>query len=434
MTRQLAVVALPGAEQAFGADDVAADRLADAGYLQEEFVLSGTARGEPFRTRILLRRPAGTGRDSGAVVVEPMHFGGGRPVWDHAHAQLLRGGHTWVEVACQTTPVRRLMIPGDRQRYADIRLAGTPSDQGPRIGADTDLRRASDAFAREWWGSSPQLFEILTAVFTVLRDGGLPGVRAQTIVLAGASQTGGVVRRYARLAAPGGPLAGTVRPDGLLPLHSGGTALPANLDLPTVELLAESEIESVRAAAGLPGQGRDLAHRDCTSPSYRCFEVAGMAHVDSRDRVPAGAPPAGSRWSRFPNAHVVHAALEALVGWIRDGREPVRAPWLRTDSRGRLLRDEVGHPLGGLRLPAVELPLARIRVISEGARWSRGHELPLAAGELRARYGSAGAHLTAARGLLDQLVERRHYLRADARRWLTETSAELAATWRNGPS
>jgi hypothetical protein len=427
MTRRPDIVALPGAERAFGADDVGVDRLVPAGYLQEEYVLAGTAAGERFRTRLLLRRPAESERAGGVVVVEPMHFAGGRPVWDHAHAQVLRGGHTWIEVACQTTPAYRRMVASDPHRYAGVRLAGTPSDRRPEIAPGADPRRASDAFAREWWASSPQLFEILASVFALLRDGGIPGVRADVVVLAGASQTGGVVRRYAELAAPGGPLAHTVRPDGLLPLHSGGAALPDELDLPTVELLAESEIESVRSAAGLPGQGRDLAHRECRSPWYRCYEVPGMAHVDARDRPPGVAAPAGSGWSRFPHAHVVHAVLEALVTWLRDGREPVPAPPLETDSRGHLVRDDAGHPRGGLRVPAVELPLARIEVISAGPCWSRGHEFALGPAELRERYGCAAGYLAAARGVLDRLVARRHYLAADAERWLAEVPAELAA-------
>lgn len=430
MTGPADLDALPDPGRAFGADDVDADRLGDVGYRQEEFLLSGAACGEPFRTRLLVRRPAGPGA-SGVVVVEPMHFAGGRPVWGHARAQLLRGGHAWVEVACQTTPAYRRMVASDPRRYARVRLAGTPSDARPEVAPGADLRRASEAFARQWWDSSPQLFAILTAVFALLRDGGLPGVRAETIVLAGASQTGGVIRRYACLAAAGGPLARAARPHGLLALHSGGPALPAELDLPTVELVAESEIESVRAAAGLPGQGRGLAHRDCTSPAYRCYEVPGMAHVDSRDRPPANAPPPGARWSRFPHAHVVHALLEGLVAWLRDGREPVPAPWLATDSRGRLVRDELGHPLGGLRLPAVELPLARIRVITDGPHWARGHEFPLTADELVARYGGPTAYLTAARDVLDRLVERRHHLAADADRWLADTTGELAANWRD---
>src|SRR5690606_27765974 len=249
MTGPADLDALPDPGRAFGADDVDADRLGDVGYRQEEFLLSGAACGEPFRTRLLVRRPAGPGA-SGVVVVEPMHFAGGRPVWGHARAQLLRGGHAWVEVACQTTPAYRRMVASDPRRYARVRLAGTPSDARPEAAPGADLRRASAAFARQWWDSSPQLFAILTAVFALLRDGGLPGVRAETIVLAGASQTGGVIRRYACLAAAGGPLARAARPHGLLALHSGGPALPAELDLPTVELVAESEIESVRAAAG----------------------------------------------------------------------------------------------------------------------------------------------------------------------------------------
>ncbi|WP_345147661.1 alpha/beta hydrolase domain-containing protein [Arthrobacter ginkgonis] len=419
---------LPDPERAFGAalpsPDRYADRLAGHGYVTDEYRFAGEASGGRFATRLLVRRPAPEAA-SGVCVVEPMHFGGGRSFWGHAHEQLVRAGHAWVEVACQTHPALTYLVPSDPERYGWVSLPGRTTGLKSQIGPGIDTRAASDAFSSEWWATSPLLFGILDAAVDAVGRGRLENVSPSTVILAGASQSGGVVRRYAEKVARGEL---PRRVDGFLPLHSGGQPLPAELSVPTYELLAEAEIESVRSAAGLPGQGRDLLHRDCASPFYRFIEVAGMAHNDARYAVPDQDPPARSRWSSFPHTHVVHAALEGLIRWIRGGEPPLDCAPLEAAPDGSLARDDFGHPRGGLQVPAVEQPTARIHAISSGKYWNRGHEFPLPADELLARYGSAQGYLDEAERTLKELVGRGHYLEADARRWLGE-AREDAGTW-----
>ncbi|GAB3580991.1 hypothetical protein GCM10027445_52230 [Amycolatopsis endophytica] len=380
---------LAGSGEAFGADDPWTGGLAEHGYRTREFLL----RGDGFATRLLVREPAGDA--SGVVVLEPMHYSGGRPVWRSCHEYLLRCRHTWAEVACQTTPAHA-MVRRSPDRYRAVHLPGRPSALTPFDGAGLGLRERSDRFSQVWWDTSPRLTDILSAAIRAVRDLG-----CGTVVLAGSSQSGGVVRRYATALGPYDEA-----PDGFLPLHSGGAAL-TTLRRPTVEVLAEADLESVRSAAGLPGQGRDLAHRGGDPRHYVVYEVPGMAHVDSRYAPPEAAPPPGSRWSTFPHTHVTHAALDALVAWARDGVAPPRSCHLDVSCR-----DAAGHPDGGWRTPAVDLPRARLEVISPGEHWSRGHEYPLPAPR---------GYPAAAESVLTRLVDQRRYLPEDAATWLRET-------------
>jgi len=397
-----ALETLPEAEQAYGADDPGTGELARYGYRTEEFLIHGRAGGGQFTTRLLVRRPGGEA--SGVAVLEPMHLAGGRPVWRACHDYLLRNRHTWAEVACQTTPAHA-MARWQPDRYRAVDLPGHPSTMSATDGTGTGLRERSDRFARQWWDTSPALTGIVSAAIESLRP------FARTVVLTGSSQSGGVVRRYADAHACGAAPA-LAAPDGFLPLNSGGRAL-RRLSLPTVELIAEADLEAVRSAAGLPGQGRGIEHRAGDPAHYVVYEVPGMSHVDSRYRPPVASPPPGSRWSRFPHTHVVHAVMDALVAWARDGTPPPPSRHIETES-GDCVRDRYGHATGGLRTPAVELPPARLRVISPGAQWTCGHEYPLAA---RRDLGAAG-------DLLDHLVEQRLYLPRDAARWIEETRRE----------
>src|SRR5687767_6942755 len=50
--------------------------LADQKYVVTEYFVSGTASGQPYTTRILVRRPEDAARFSGVVVAENMHASG----------------------------------------------------------------------------------------------------------------------------------------------------------------------------------------------------------------------------------------------------------------------------------------------------------------------------------------------------------------------
>ncbi|WP_370655442.1 alpha/beta hydrolase domain-containing protein [Candidatus Binatus sp.] len=102
--------------------------LANLGYVEEEFLLQGTAtcfkfigertaegkwlvepdRRAPFVTRLLVRRPANSARFSGTVIVEWNNVSGGidaSPDWTLLHRHIVRRGHAWVGVTAQKVGV-----------------------------------------------------------------------------------------------------------------------------------------------------------------------------------------------------------------------------------------------------------------------------------------------------------------------------------------
>jgi hypothetical protein len=99
-------------------------RLDEAGYVQHEYVASGTASSytaavpltadgrwsfaengtAPYRTRVLVRRPANPADFSGTVVIEWLNVSGGvdaNPDYASLEAELTRKGHAWVGVSAQ---------------------------------------------------------------------------------------------------------------------------------------------------------------------------------------------------------------------------------------------------------------------------------------------------------------------------------------------
>src|SRR5262249_45170901 len=98
--------------------------LTAEGYVEEEFFVEGTATAytsagvlgsdgrwpatpaatAPYKTRIVVRRPANPRRFNGTVVVEWLNVSGGldaAPDWIFAHTMLMRDGYTWVGVSAQ---------------------------------------------------------------------------------------------------------------------------------------------------------------------------------------------------------------------------------------------------------------------------------------------------------------------------------------------
>jgi Alpha/beta hydrolase domain len=421
------IVPVPDAEHAFGAQDPGAASLAAAGYVTSEYLLSGMACGTGFTTRILLRHPEEAAVFSGIAVIEPMHFAGGRPVWATCREYLFRCGHAWAEVACQARPALEVLRQADERRYERVSLALADGAEGSTAGdGEEELRAEADAFISSWWATSPQLLSILGQAIRALRTGQMPIGEVRRVILAGVSQTGGIVRRAASAKAG---LETANRPDGVLAMHSGGQALedPAQ---PVIEMLAEADMESVRRVARLPGQARSLLHRQGDRPAFRLYEVAGMSHADSRYRRPPGRCPPGARWSRFPHTHITHAMLDALIQWVDADVGPMPGLVLDTEpDSGEVVRDELGHARGGIRAADTDFPLARRRVITPGPdTWPFGHEYPLTDREFTARYGSPATYLAAAGSRLEGLVGQRLVLADDAARWLEETQQAMTDT------
>ncbi|GAA1440508.1 alpha/beta hydrolase domain-containing protein [Nocardiopsis tropica] len=411
----------------------AVDRLPTYDYVQEEYLVSGTAAGDAYSTRILVRRPADMALYTGRALAEVSHIWGGNSVWRAFNRQIMRGGFMWIGIDSQAPSALDLVKGGNERRYAE--MAFTPGELAGDFAASIPftedptpevLARQYDEFKERWWRATPQSFDIVAQVANTLREGlpGLPEAVVETLLFAGISQTGGVVRRFVEryhghLRRPGG---GPVF-DGYLPGASGGPALP-DVDVPVMEVLGEAEFQSVRWACGVSGQVRGLTHRRPDSAGFRLYEVAGMAHRETRfmsdldrERLRGCPLPEGARWSGFPNSFVYNALLELLSGWARGELVPPGSRLLETvGDTDTLARDAWGNALGGLRTTYTDAPLSRLVAATPMGRpsWYHGNETPLAEDDLLRLYGDAAGYRRAHSRVTDRMVGEGFLLAEDA--------------------
>jgi hypothetical protein len=349
--------------------------LAAHGYVEEELQLTGTATvwhhpdargpsvprtaGVPFRTRVLVRRPADPGAASGFVQVEPLHPDlDSALIWNAVHPWLLREGHAWVGVTAFAHLAAQLRDEIDPARYAGLEI--------PEEG---------------------QHYEIVAAAVRALVAGDLGPVRADRIVLGGMSATGSFCRIFLqegfheRLTGDDGrPLvdgyligisSGGAGAAGYPPLCAGDPEPPADDPRRTVrghgavvfEVLSETESETHA------GVTRDDS--DADDDRYRLYQVAGTAHIEARDSVLTNIQQYEEAGGRRPAFTVIEqrsdarldlylcGALAAMRTWIDGGEPAPHGERLRVrPGTEELERDADGIALGGIRPPWVQVPTA----------------------------------------------------------------------------
>jgi hypothetical protein len=391
------------------------DLLPSYDYVTREYLISGIAAGAPYCTRLLLRCPAESSRFSGVVVEEPAHIWSGTSIWRATNRWLMRNGkrttstfpslglhvrvvalsrilgHAWIEVDSQAPVAVGIVKESDPIRYAAMTFPPGPvaRDFQETIPFTPDPTRQKledeyTAFMQRWWAATPQSPEILAATSHALRSGQL-GLSATRVFLSGLSQTGGVTRRFithsSHLRLPDG----SVPFEGYIPCASGGVALPdLGSGVKIIELLGEAEFQSVRWACGVSGQARGLSHRRGDSGSFRLYEVAGMAHRESRyssgidTKRFSVCDLAGAQWSTFPNSFIYAAVFEMMVRWTEPGDDSVAPPpsaFLSTiGETDEVLRDEHGNAVGGVRSLHLDVPISRVVAATPMGRpsWYRG--------------------------------------------------------------
>jgi hypothetical protein len=355
-------------------------RLEEAGYVQHEYVASGTALSyaadmplpgdgrwtftedgaAPYRTRVLVRRPAEPAAFSGTVVVEWNNVSGGvdaNPDYASLEEELIRQGHVWVGVSAQLIGVEGgpvLVAAPGAEEFAGKGLKGIdPARYG-------SLEHPGDGFS----------FDIFTQVARTLRRGGavLGGLRPQRVLAAGESQSAIALVTYYNGVHPlarafdaflvhsrgffGLPLVG---PGEFADLVGGfanpPTILRTDLDAPVLVLQSESDVTGIL---------NSVLVRQPDSDVLRLWEVAGTAHADAHllgviaEVIDCGVP-----INDGPLHLVAKAALRSLDQWVRTGAPPPVGPLLEvTDGDPReIRRDADGIALGGIRTPPVDVPV-----------------------------------------------------------------------------
>ena len=283
-------------------------------------------------------------------------------------------GYAWLEVDSQSPSAIGKVKNLDPERYKDMHFISAPlaDEFMETIPFMTNVTRQSleksyEAFKKKWWPATTQSPEIIAAASYALRCGQL-GIEATRVILTGLSQTGGVTRRFithsSHLRLPDGSLPF----EGFIPCQSGGLALPDVPGAKIIELLGESEFQSVRLPCGVSGQIIGVSHRRADSDSFRLYEIAGMAHRESRypSKVDkkrwSVAELNGARWSTFPNSFIYHAVFDAMERWTRNSAviPPCGSVIQTIGSSDEIVRDNHGNAMGGVRTLYTDVPLSRI--------------------------------------------------------------------------
>jgi Alpha/beta hydrolase domain len=385
--------------------------LADVGYEQSEFFLSGTASAydvaaspandgksattptttAPYTTRVVVVRPSNPKDFNGTVVVEWLNVSGGVDAgadWMVGHNQLIREGFAWVGVSAQKVGVEALKgtdpIRGDAVRYATLSHPG-------------------DEYS----------YDIFSQAGQALRDDArtlFSGLKPKHLIAVGESQSAGRLVTYIDALHP---LVHVY--DGYL-VHSrmGGVPIRDDLGVPVLVFQTETDV----------GFSGGTARQPDTS-TYRLWEVAGTAHYDqyslttgkedtgdgqgANDVLDAMEHPTSQPSENFTcnapiNAGLAHYVLDAayhhLNRWVTEGKEPPTAPRLQSSSDApfALAADEHGNTLGGVRTPAVDAPVATLTGSTTGGTsfcFLFGTTVPFTPEQLASLYPDHGAFVTA---------------------------------------
>ena len=309
------------------------DDLAHFRYVTREYFVSGTANGQPYKTRIVIRKPSDNSRFSGLILAESMHPSGNPWMFHFTHRYSMTEGHIGLEILTTTT---QGLAESNPDRYKDLAVG------------------------------NGQANEIIAQVGALLKssrpDNPLAGLTIRKMVLAGSSASAAVVVNY--LPAHMVQRLADMKPiyDGFMPT-SNGTNL-RKIDVPMIQVPTMREV--------FQGVGPTRVDGDAPGDQFRMYEFAGMAHIDSRDAAAYYPDPCKLPISRFPLAAYMSVALNHLWQWLDKGTVPPHADRFyvdyNMDKDGSLLAlDEWGNVKGGIRNPYVDVPAAKFGVPNSGA-------------------------------------------------------------------
>lgn len=411
--------------------------ICDIGYVEEEYFLEGTAtryrpvgettpdgkwtvepgESSPYKTRMLIRRPADPAKFNGVVILEWLNVTAGydtSTIGQLSNA-LYDEGFALAFVTCQQVGVHgtqaapqalrawdperygSLSIPGDGLSYDILSQAGRVlGPDRPTSGIDPwdglDVRKIIATGASQ---SAGRLLSYINALH--LRDRVFDGYHPTIGFGMGFGFGDGVLD----------PSAGMPSPDRVF--------IPSRFrdDLDVPVFAVNSETESLLY----------YRSRQPDSDLFRYWEVAGASHVPQafdaylarlreRDGLTGDDLEYGSRVMWEPTSD---AALQHLVPWMMRGTVPPSIAPLEVEAGDGLsvVRDEYGNAIGGVRLPEVEVPTATYTaaiVALNATMGLRGTTEPFSAERLRELYPTRedyvakvteAAHAAEAAGVID---------------------------------
>jgi Alpha/beta hydrolase domain len=413
--------------------------LAQVGYQQSEFFLTGTANAytpspgplttdgqwtvapnattASYTTRAVVYRPIDPTKFNGTVIVEWLNVSGqvdANPDWTQTHNELIRDGFVWVGVSAQAVGLNATKA-ADPVRYASLSHPG-------------------DSYS----------YDIFSQAGQAIRDNAtqiLGGLTPNKLIAAGESQSAGRMVTYIDAVHP---LVHVY--DGFL-VHSRGaagaplsqsplTAVPApnptlirtDLDVPVFVFQTESDVAGAFTA------------RQADTNLFRQWEAAGTSHFDTYGLLigpsdtgngqgavanlaamqnPTHVPGPGGLCTLAINTGGAHWLLNSAVywlnQWVTNGTPPPIGQPLQTVTTSPFVyaKDANGNTLGGVRTPHVDAPIAVLGGIGNtagnGAAISQfcrlfGSTVPFSPEQLAALYKNHGQFVSAWSNDIQNLV------------------------------
>ena len=434
----------PGRNYPFLATDV---DIAGRGYVEAEFFYSGTANwydapvptvnsdppfpvagivssGHPYKTRLLVYRPASPERFSGTVFVEWTNVSNSfdNPIWwQRNHDYIMREGHAYVAVAAQHQAVHGEpdgLKHWNPERYGTLSVPDLDPDPDDPLFIEDHL--SYDVFA--------QGLKAVRAVPEVMG-----GLNVQRLIAGGHSRSAMMLQVYINAIHPRAPIA-----DGVMLLIQGGQ-VREDLEIPVMMILSESEFASFG--------GSFLTARQPDTDKFRTWWMSGASHADHQHTMIRAAiyrrdlssePLADDAYdpptlSRIESHHMISAAMDAMANWVRDGVPPARSPepeWTPGDPPA-LVRDQHGNVLGGIRLASLAVPVATSQGNNPGPYGyggNHGVHVPFDTETLQSLYPSHEAYVQAFTDAAGRNVRDGFLPGQDAAEMIANTQKSLVGT------
>lgn len=395
-----------------------ADWLKDKAYMEEEFFLEGTAssysregektaEGIPYKTRMLVRRPANAKDFNGTVLLEWQNVTAGYDLdalWSGFREELTEQGYAWVGVSAQRVGVNQL------REWSPKRYGSLDVTNGGKI--------ERDEVSWDIFGQAAQAIRSPKGVNP------MGGYKVQEIIGEGASQSAGYLTPFY---------------NNVMPLHSksidllllavGGSETRDDLDVPVFRVLAETDVlgRVSRGAEPTPNtdKEREWELAGTSHSSYAGFmgrmDIAEREFGEKPSMPVCDQPP----YSRIPTDKVYSAAYKHMVAWIRDGKAPPIAPIIERADK-TLARDEHGNAKGGIQVAEHAVPLAMNTGANSGeARFCRlyGAHIPFDAETIAKLYPTKKDYLAKVKQVSEDNVKKGFILAPSAKRTVAEAQA-----------
>ena len=404
----------PGHNYPFFATDIV---LKNFGYVEEEFFYEGTANsyttvpitstaaiatsGNPYRSRLLVRRPATADKFNGVVIVEWSNVTNGYDtdvLWLYEKEFYLREGYAWVGVSAQNAGLNsspngiRLWSP-TRYGSLDVTAGGT---------------RANDVLSYDIFSQAAAAVRNVPAVM-----GGLP---VQTVVGAGQSQSATRLGTYINSIHVRDPIYNVFM------ITEGGGNFRNDLPVPVVQVLSEQE--------------RNSSFQQPDTDKVRVWPVAGVSHSEQYSLLSRAAfllrdlglqafdTCATPARSRVEARYVFNAATDAAVNWARTGTPPANAPDFQFSSLSPITvaRDAFGNALGAIRLAEIEAPVAKEAADSCGLG---GTHIPFDTATLNTLYPTHAVYVNKVTQAANAAVTAGFLLPADAQQTIDKAQKSI---------